>query len=240
MSTVQLSDSEWVEFRHSLSLAGGGVRECFQLLSARCLARYVRSNAGIELDPEPLRQCCGAIWNIVDAHGWPQPLSRGAEREATDTELPELPDWTERVLRSFAGTDPDKGKSATDTTGQAVGGGKSQAMTLLKVAVGQLFKACFYPEITVCRNSYRQQTADGRCKRQNPTAARARLSGSPCVDCPWTVRLSAEEHARLLTASWAPANSIPFDSDPMCFLPEDFRSLRRFLWLHARTRTNAP
>ncbi len=214
-----LIPEDYEEYRQNLAVAGGSARRRFQSLAGACLERYVRANAGIAMDEKSLTQCCEVVWDMVETQGWPAPLSVGQEREATDTELPDLAVWVDRATRSFV-----------------TAGVGEQALACLKTAAGQLFKACLYPEITVCRESYRQQTADGRCKRQNHATAKTRLSGSPCVDCPFTVRLSAEQHAALLRKNWAPANSISFDSDPMCFLPEDFRGLRRFLWLHARTR----
>lgn len=214
-----MSDAEREEYQRGFAATGNNARGCFQLLAGRCLQRYLRANAGAELMPEALAGCCGTVWDIVEGHGWPMPVKIGEEREAVETDLPNLAAWVERAMESMASEPLDTKSRAT-----------------LRNAVGQLFKACIYPEITVCRNSYRLQTADGRCKRQNHANAKARLSGSPCVDCPWTVRLTAEQHARLLRDSWAPGNAVAFDFDPMCFLPEDFRSLRRFLWLHARSR----
>ncbi len=217
MSLLTYKDHE--EYRQSLAVAGGSARRRFQSLAGACLARYVRANAGIATEEASLAQCCEVVWDIVDTQGWPAPLPVGKEREATDTALPDLAAWVDRATRSFV-----------------TAGVGEQALACLKTAVGQLFKTCLYPEITVCRESYRQQTAEGHCKRQKHATASARLSGSPCVDCPYTVRLSAELHATLLRKNWAETNSTSFDSDPMCFLPEDFRGLRRFLWLHARTR----
>ncbi len=208
------------EYRQSLAAAEGSARRRFQSLAGRCLVRYVNRNSGTALDEAIVAPCCGVVWDIAEAWGWPTPLPVGAEREATDIEMPDLVAWVGRATQS-ASTDVGMG---------------DKALGCLKTAVEQLIKTCIYPEITVCRNSYRLQTADGRCKRQNHANAKARLSGSPCVDCPWTVRLTAEQHARLLRDSWAPGNAVAFDFDPMCFLPEDFRSLRRFLWLHARSR----
>lgn len=215
----QMSDADRAEYQGSLAAAGNDARACFQMLAGRCLQRNLRANAGAEMVPEALARCCGTVWDMVEDHGWPTPVKTGEEREAVETELPNLAAWVERAMESMA-----------------AGPLETKLQATLRNAVGQLFKACCYPEITVCRNSYRLQTADGRCKRQIHANAKSRLSGSPCVDCPWTVRLTAEQHARLLRDSWAPANAVAFDFDPMCFLPEDFRSLRRFLWQHARSR----
>lgn len=207
------------KYRRNPAHTGESARLRFQFLAGACLARYVQANAGVVVAESCLMPCCEVVWDIVEAHGWPEPLPAGIERRATDTELTDLATWVDRATRPAVEA--------------GVGG---QVLSCLKAAVGQLFKTCLYQEITVCRESYRMQTADGRCKRQIQANARARLSGSHCVDCPWTVRLTAEQHATLLRKNWAPGNAVTFDSDPMCFLPEDFRSLRRFLWLHGRSR----
>jgi hypothetical protein len=107
------------------------------------------------------------------------------------------------------------------------------ATPLLAEAAKQLVKACFYPEFTVCRDSYREAGADGACRRQELARARGRVSGSHCVDCPHFVALEPAAHAALLEHAW---HKEPATLRAHCgvFLPEDFRMLRR--WLHAAAR----
>jgi hypothetical protein len=97
----------------------------------------------------------------------------------------------------------------------------------------QLVKACFYPEFKVCRDSFREVTTDGACRRQELARVRSRVSGTHCVDCPHWVVLDAEAHREYLAREWHGAPQI-FAEHRAIFLPEDFRALRR--WLHAARR----
>jgi hypothetical protein len=105
----------------------------------------------------------------------------------------------------------------------------------LTVPARQLIKACFHPEFRRCRDSYRERDADGTCRRQQLKKARARVSGSHCVDCPYWTSLSREEHTGCLLRGWA-GNPADFHEHADVFLPENFRALK--LWLHARARDN--
>lgn len=103
----------------------------------------------------------------------------------------------------------------------------------LAVPARQLIKACFHPEFRRCRDSYRERDADGTCRRQQLKKARARVSGSHCVDCPYWTSLARDEHTRCLLRGWA-GNPAEFHEYAEVFLPEEFRTLR--LWLHTRAR----
>jgi hypothetical protein len=92
--------------------------------------------------------------------------------------------------------------------------------------VRQLVKACLQPEFRRCRDSYREREADGSCRRQQAGKARGRLSGSPCVDCPYWLELTVERHARVVRDGWA-GDVAAFESDAELYLPSDFRALRR-------------
>ncbi len=97
----------------------------------------------------------------------------------------------------------------------------------------QLVKACFYPEFTVCRDSYREMARDGTCRRQQLARVRTRTSGAHCIDCPHWVALAPANHAELLAGAWqGDPGELAANRD--IFLPEDFRALR--LWLHAAAR----
>jgi hypothetical protein len=99
----------------------------------------------------------------------------------------------------------------------------------------QLVKACFYPEFTVCRDSYRERARDGACRRQEPARVRGRISGTHCVDCPHWVGFGPAAHAGWLEAQWL-AGPAAFAADRELFLPENFRALRA--WLHAAARAS--
>lgn len=104
---------------------------------------------------------------------------------------------------------------------------------LLAEAARQLVKTCFYPERRDCRDSFREVTVDGVCRRQQRDRVRGRMSGAHCVDCPHWVSLGADEHAAYLAAEWV-GDVAEFRAHPDLFLPEDFRALR--CWLHAARR----
>src|SRR5687767_9526532 len=69
-------------------------------------------------------------------------------------------------------------------------------------AARQLVKACWYPEFRVCRDSFREVSRDGSCRRQELARVRGRVSGAHCVDCPHWVALAPAEHADFLGREW--------------------------------------
>ena len=107
---------------------------------------------------------------------------------------------------------------------------------LLATAAQQLVKACLYPELTQCRDSFREVTADGACRRQELARVRGRVSGTHCVDCPHWIALTPTEHAGYLKREWRSAEP-EFTDHQTEFLPEDFRALRR--WLHRRAHVSS-
>ena len=104
---------------------------------------------------------------------------------------------------------------------------------LVASAAKQLVKACFYPELTVCRDSFREVAMDGGCLRQELKRVRGRISGAHCVDCPHWAARSPADHEAFLAGAWH-GGAAAFWEAREIFLPEDFRALRR--WLHARAR----
>jgi len=98
----------------------------------------------------------------------------------------------------------------------------------LSEPVRQLLKACFYPEPAVCRDSFRETTSNGRCRRQELDRVRTRISGSHCVDCPHWAARDAVGHRQFLAAEWR-TNPAEFLAHRQIFLPEDFRALRAWL-----------
>lgn len=92
--------------------------------------------------------------------------------------------------------------------------------------VRQLVKACLQPEFRRCRDSYRERSPEGSCRRQDLDKARARLSGSHCVDCPYWLELTPEQHRRVLRENWVGDPAVLVAREDV-FLPADFRELRR-------------
>jgi hypothetical protein len=108
-----------------------------------------------------------------------------------------------------------------------------EAAPLLADAARQLVKACFYPEFTECRDSFREVARDGACRRQQLERVRGRISGSHCVDCPHWIAQKPEGHAEFLASAWV-RDTAEFAAHRDIFLPEDFRALRRWLYAAAR------
>ena len=92
----------------------------------------------------------------------------------------------------------------------------------------QLVKACFYPELETCRDSFREVRSDGSCRRQELDRVRGRVSGTHCVDCPHWVALPPEQHRRFLQQEWK-GDRATLECNPGVFLPEDFRALRQWI-----------
>jgi hypothetical protein len=105
--------------------------------------------------------------------------------------------------------------------------------SFLRDAARQLVKACFYPEFKVCRDSFREVSRDGTCRRQELERVRHRISGTHCVDCPHWVALGADEHLAYLRGEWHGDGGVLARHEAI-FLPEDFRRLRQ--WLRAAAR----
>jgi hypothetical protein len=107
---------------------------------------------------------------------------------------------------------------------------------VLADAAKQLVKACFYPEFKVCRDSFREVTRDGACRRQELERVRTRVSGTHCVDCPHWVAYAPAEHVEFLRQEWHGDPAV-LGAHQEVFLPADYRVLRR--WLHAAARAPA-
>jgi len=172
------------------------------------LTRFFAQNAR-PAPPDAERAAFAArLRGLVEARGLPRPLTaaeRGAPGEMSDEECAPL------VARVLGGADEP----------------------LLAVAARQLVKACFYPEFKTCRDSFREVSPDGSCRRQELERVRGRVSGAHCVDCPHWVALTPAQHEKYLAREWR-AGAADFAAHRAVFLPEDFRALRQ--WLHAWAR----
>lgn len=181
----------------------------FSRLVGAVLARYLAQN-GRAARAEADGAAIGArLWALVEERGLPRALQEGECGTPGGMSEEECAPLVARVRPGAA----------------------DEWMTK---AVTQLVKACFYPEFTVCRDSFREPAKDGGCKRQELARVSARVSGAHCVDCPHWVGLAPGEHAEFLAREWRVGGAEAFYENRGVFLPEDFRALRR--WLHARAR----
>lgn len=171
------------------------------------IERYFRQN-GLPARGEADVAGVGArLWELIEERGLPPPLARGEQGVAHEMQTEEAGSLVARVL------------------------GELKNDELWAVPARQLVKACFQPEFRKCRDSYREVEADGTCRRQQLGKARGRVSGSHCVDCPYWLALSPEQHGKLLAKAWA-GDAAELAAHREVFLPEDFRALRR--WVRAR------
>lgn len=181
----------------------------FPRLVSAVLARYLVQN-GRAAPAAAEREAVGVrLWALVAERGLPRPLAAGE-----------------------CGTPGGMGEEeCAPLVARVMGGAQDE---LLATVVKQLVKACFYPEFTVCRDSYREPTKDGGCKRQELERVSGRVSGAHCVDCPHWVALTQEQNEALLAREWRVGGPEQFAAHREVFVPEDFRALRQ--WLHARAR----
>lgn len=181
----------------------------FSGLVAAVLKRFFAQNGHAALSEAESGAVGVQLWALVEERGLPRPLAAGECGTPGGMSDEEVSPLVTRVL----------------------GGAGDE---LLVTVVKQLVKACFYPEFTVCRDSYREPTKDGGCKRQELARVRGRVSGAHCIDCPHWVGLTPEQHVALLRREWRVGGPEAFTENRGVFLPEDFRALRQWLWARAR------
>ncbi len=192
--------------------AQGGPQAAFAALAGPCVRRFLAQNGRPPLPEAVLADLAARLWAAVDEAGLPRPLA-----DSEPGEPGEMP--------------PER---ATALAAKIFGGlALPERHADLDIPVRQILKACLQPEFRRCRESYRE-VVDGVCQRQDPGRARARVSGSHCVDCPYWTSLRPERHAALLAGAWATGRIEDFARNRDVFLPEDFRALRLFVWRQIR------
>lgn len=152
-----------------------------------------------------------------------------AEITTVAARLAEIARW--RAAESPDATGPGE---PPEMEAAAVGGLVTRVLDGLSEAgrlagpVKQLVKGCFQATRRKCRESYREVDAAGVCRRQLRAKARERVSGTHCVDCPYWVQLTPEQHEQLLARAWiGGGGAAELAAGRAVFLPEDFRALRR-------------
>ena len=192
--------------------APGDPAETFGRLVRAILDRFLWQN-GLTPVPYPtLDQVGRRLWALVEERGLPRSL--GPAEVGAPGEIPEA-DAAALVARALGDLPP-------------------ATRDALATPVRQLVKACFNPEFKVCRDSYKEVSPDGTCRRQELDRTRKRASGAHCVDCPYWVGLTPGQHMLFLAKAWRPAGLTCFISHVDVFLPEDFRGLRQLLHAQAR------
>lgn len=186
--------------------------ETFVQIVENILRRFCEQNDHEPPDASILRGLAERLHVLTQTHGLPRPLAR--DEQGTPGELPEAECalLLERVLANASAEDRER----------------------LTIPLRQLVKACFHPEFKICRDSFREVSDDGSCRRQQLVRVRGRVSGAHCIDCPYWTALSPGQHARFLDRSWQPAGHAVLAANAAIFLPQDFRELRRWLYAMAR------
>lgn len=181
----------------------------FRAHVCRLIKRFVAQNGGPNIADAVLDRIAENVWAIVRRRGLPHPLApheQGAPGGMAEDECSAL------VSEALTG--------ATE-------------YPLVRDAVRQILKACTHPEFKTCRDTFRELSTDGSCRRQELARVLQRVSGTHCVDCPYYISLDAERHAAFLRRNWR-AGPEAFEAHRAIFLPEDFRAFRR--WIHAAAR----
>lgn len=181
----------------------------FRGLVAAVLGRFMTQNDRAAPAAPELAALADRLHALIRERGLPRPLPAG--ECGTPGGMPE----------------PEAAALALQVAGPG-------ADPLVAEAARQLVKACFHPEFTQCRDSYREVGRDGACRRQQWDRVRTRISGSHCVDCPHWVALTPAAHRDLFTRAWR-GDPAALAAHPGAFLPFDFGAFRR--WLHAAART---
>ncbi len=169
----------------------------FARLVAAVMTRMLAQTGQAPANAEELDRLAALLESLGRQEGWARRRAGGGE------ELPEalVRAWVDRVAALFPGRGPAFAPLAK-----------------------QLLKACFQPDPTTCRLSYRQKDASGRCRRQEWEYDRLRMSGAHCIDCPYW-RLAPLEHGSWLAGEWQ-AGPAALSAGIEVYLPEDFRALR--------------
>lgn len=189
-----------------------GSDETFVEIVEAILRRFCAQNDVAPISSVVLQAVAQQLATMIETRGLPVPLE--GDELGSPGELPEAEcaPLVETVLAEV--TAPDR--------------------VILSAPARQLVKACFHREFRVCRDSFREVSKDGVCRRQQLERARVRVSGTHCIDCPYWTLLTSETHLEFLSQEWQRGGLADLKKHGEVFLPEDFRALRR--WLHARAR----
>jgi hypothetical protein len=148
------------------------------------------------------------------------------------TELAGMAERLAGLVRARGGLHPAVRPGESEMAALAAEVAGTTAGSLGLEAARQLVKACWYPPLVDCRDTFREVTREGECRRQQLERVRGRISGTHCVDCPHWTALEPGRHAEYLAAEWR-TDPAAFAAHRDVFLPEDFRALRR--WLQTAT-----
>jgi hypothetical protein len=181
--------------------------ETFSRLVQTVLARFFTQTGRAAPAGAVLAEFARRLWTLVGERGLPPPLAPQEQGVPGEMSAEEVAPLIARLVEGFA----------------------AEETAALATPARQLVKACFHPPFKVCRDSFREVTADGVCRRQQLAKVRERVSGSHCVDCPYWTALTPAQHEAFLARCWQTGDAAELAAHRKIFLPEDFRALRGFL-----------
>ena len=192
--------------------------EAFRRLVPVILERFLWQNS-LPIPPKSeLAEVSLRLWEAVAERGLPPALAPGEDGSPGELQEVECAALIGRILSESSPAVREE----------------------LALPVRHLVKACFNPVFRNCRESYREPSPDGRCRRQDLSRARKRTSGSHCVDCPYWTSLRPGEHVQLLIRAWQPQALALLAGHLDIFLPEDFRAFRGLVQDLRATAKGAP
>ncbi len=181
--------------------------EIFNRLVLAVLARFFVQTGRAAPAAAVLAEFARRLWTLIGERGLPPPLAPQEQGVPGEMSAEEVAPLIARLVEGFA----------------------AEEAAVLATPARQLVKACFHPPFKVCRDSFREVTADGVCRRQQLAKVRERVSGSHCVDCPYWTALTPAQHEAFLARCWQAGDAAELAAHREIFLPEDFRALRGFL-----------
>ena len=196
-----------------VSACGGSPSGAFVGIGLELTKRYFAQQSVLPPSDAYISSLWEGLWAIVLAEGMPRPLAPNEVGEPRTLEDSYLFSLAEKNLIRLP---------------------KHRADDVLRTLCIQVFIALLSPEFKACRQSFQGAFAAGQCNRRSVDHCRDRVSGSHCEDCPFFVALSGDQHRKLLGRSFAPSGQAAWNAHVALFLPEDFRALRIFWYLHIR------
>jgi len=198
-------------YQKILSGSGGDPQSVFTDLGIPIAQRFLQQTGVFPQHTDKIERLLRATWEIVHEAPLPTPLGKAETGEAVDPDESKIAALQERVAQRLGLELPES----------------------LQMLLYQLLVTLTQPEFKACRLSYLEKSVDGTIDRQKADYCADRISGSHCEDCPYYVALSQEKHERFIGKQWASGAS-DFEAAKNKFLPQDFRMLRIFWYLHIR------
>ncbi|MCH8475108.1 MAG: hypothetical protein LAT55_07765 [Opitutales bacterium] len=200
-------------YQNLLDSHGNNAEQVFVDLCVPIAQRFLRQTGFFPNYTANLDTLLRNLWQILHTTSLPKPLAPAEVGEARD------PD-EERISFLLNELSEKSGKELSDA---------------LQILFYQVLVTLTQPEFKTCRLSYSEKDGEGCAVRQQKSFCEDRISGVHCEDCPYFTALSGDKHIKFLSKQWENPKELLEDHREL-FLPEDFRFLRVFWFLHLRHR----